>query len=315
MKTLIVGLGNIGAIHGWALEQGGADVTHLVRKESLGRYRQPVKMDVLDLREDRPGSCLADYAPQIVTDVGPGDGYELVMVAVNHYQAQGVVRQIRDKLPEALFLMFTANWEGVAVFEDLLPGPRFLWGFAVSTGARGGDGVLYANIQKSYRIGEIDGTRTPRLDKIIRMFRKAGMEPDLKADIIEWQWVHHAVDAGLLGAALYMGGLPSGDGDLETWRLMIRATRDALAVLEKRGVDIRAYPDTAPFLIPNEEDAAKLLRRAVGGLPHYERVRAHSHFNTRPDEMKLFYRDVLETGEKLGVPMPCLESMKDKILG
>jgi len=49
------------------------------------------------------------------------------------------------------------------------------------------------------------------------------------------------------------------------------------------------------------------------GMPHYERVRKHSHFQTSPDEMKQFYLDVLNTGEQLGVPMPYMESFKVKI--
>jgi 2-dehydropantoate 2-reductase len=170
-------------------------------------------------------------------------------------------------------------------------------------------------MQKSYRIGELDGSRTPRLEKIIALFKAAGMNPDSKANIIEWQWVHHAIDAGLLGAALYHGGLPSPDDGRDIWLLMVRAVKDTLAVLEKRGVNVRAYQDTRPYLgISDEMGAAAGLRSAMLSMPHYQRIREHSHFQTSPREMKQFYLDVLTTGEQLGVPMPCLESFKDKIL-
>jgi len=49
------------------------------------------------------------------------------------------------------------------------------------------------------------------------------------------------------------------------------------------------------------------------GLPHYEPTRKQSHFNTSPVEMKRFYLDVLETGERLGVAMPYLGSLKTTI--
>ncbi len=150
---------------------------------------------------------------------------------------------------------------------------------------------------------------------ITEMFGKAGLIADVKPDIIRWQWVHHSINAGIIGTALYMGGLPEQGTDMGVWLLMVRAVKDALAVLEKRGVDIGSYADTKPFLISDEEEAAIRVRLMMLGLPHYERTRKHSHFNTSPVEMKRFYLDVFETGERLGVPMPYLGSLKTTICG
>ena len=313
MKTLIIGLGNIGAIHGWALSQAGADITHVVRKGTKGKFENGVKMDVLDLRGDSAKNYQAVYMPKLTDEVSPEAGYELVMVATNHLQAIGAVRQYCELVPDASFLMFTANWEGTGEFDKLLSRSRYLWGFSISSGARGEDGVLYANVQKSYRIGELDGSRTPRLERIVALLARAGMNPDLKANIIEWQWVHHAIDAGMIGTALYKGGLPSPDEGIDTWLLMVRAVKDALAVLEKRGVNVRAYEDTKPFLGFGDEEAAANLRCTWLAMPHYQRVREHSHFKTAPEEMRQFYLDVLTTGEHLAVPMPYLGSFKQKI--
>lgn len=270
-------------------------------------------MDVLDMRGDSPTNYLTSYQPRIVCDLVPEDGYELVLVATNHFQAASAVRQYRELVPEGDFLMFTANWEGTMEIDALLPRSRYLWGFSVSSGGRGGDGVLYANIQKQYRIGELDGSHTPRLERIIEMFGRAGLVADIKSNIIEWQWVHHAIDAGIIGTALYMSGLPGEDTGMETWVLMVRAVKDALAVLEKRGVDVRSYADTELFLIPDDEEAARRLRQMMFSMPHYERTKKCSHFNTSPEEMKRFYLDVLETGERLGVPMPYLGSLKKRV--
>jgi len=271
-------------------------------------------MDVLDLRGESSENCKTVYRPVLTEDVRPDDRYELVLVATNHLQALDAVQQYSNLAPAADFLIFTANWEGTGEFDRILSRLRYLWGFSVSTGARGEDGLLYANIQKSYRIGELDGSRTPRLEKIIDLFAREGMNPDIKSNIIEWQWVHHAIDAGMLGAALYQGGLPGTDDGIEPWLLMVRATRETLAVVEKRRVNIRSYNDTKPFFsYDSDEEAADSLRRIWTGMPHYERVRQHSHFQTSPDEMKQFYLDVLTTGEQLDVPMPYLESFKGKI--
>ncbi len=313
MKTLVVGMGNIGVIHGWALSQGGADISHVVRKGSLARHSGGVKMDVFDLRGDSPRKYPALYLPRIVDDPVPEDGYELVLVATNHLQAASAVRQYRERVPGADFLMFTANWAGTGEIDALLPRSLYLWGFSVSSGGRDKDDVLYANIQNQYRIGELDGSRTPRLERIIELFGRAGFIADIKPNIIEWQWVHHAINAGLIGTALYLGGLPGEDAGIEAWVLMVRAIKDALAVLEKRGVDVWSYTDTKPFSVPDDEEAAGRLRETLLSMPHFERTKKCSHFNTSPEEMKRFYLDVLETGERLEVPMPYLGSLKERI--
>jgi ketopantoate reductase len=65
MKALIIGLGNIGAIHGWALSQAGADITHAVRRGTKSKFENGVKMDVLDLRGDSPKNYQTVYLPKL----------------------------------------------------------------------------------------------------------------------------------------------------------------------------------------------------------------------------------------------------------
>ncbi len=310
MKILIVGMGNVGLMHGWALSEGGVDVTHVVRKGSQSGYSGGVRMDVMDFRNGAPEFYQTSYPARIVDDIRPGDGYDLVMVATNYLQSTDAVRQYKDKVPGADFLMFCANWKGPAEIDALLPRRRYLWGYSVSSGARGGDGVLYANIQKIYRIGELEGGKSGLLQKITDIFSKARLVPEIKDDIIGWLWIHQAVNAGLIGTFLARHGMPSADTAMEEWVFIVRAVKDALKILEKRGVDCREYPEVNVFMMENDDEAAKLLRQGILGMPHYERTRAHSHLDTNPEEMKRFYLDVVETGEELGVAMPCLSSLK-----
>jgi ketopantoate reductase len=50
MKMLIIGLGNIGAIHGWALSQAVADITHVVRKGTKSKFENGIKGENLQWR-------------------------------------------------------------------------------------------------------------------------------------------------------------------------------------------------------------------------------------------------------------------------
>lgn len=314
MRILIFGMGNVGLMHGWALSKAGVDVTHVVRQGSLARHVHDIRMDVLDIRSGVQENYSTIYKPQVVDEIFPNDGYDLVMVATNHLQAIEAVKDYKDMVPMANFLMFCANWEGPGIIDELIPRSRYLWGYSVCSGAKDNDGVLYANIQKTYRIGELPGSPAGLLDKITKEFAKAGISPDIKDDIIHWLWTHHAINAGLQGTVLVRGGLPSAETPLEVWVFIVRAVKDALKVLEARGVNFINDPDTKAFQIDNAEEAAKLLRHGFSKMPHYERTKEHSHVVANPGEMKRYYLDVVETGEKLGVNMPYLTSIKETIL-
>ncbi|MFA5180135.1 MAG: 2-dehydropantoate 2-reductase N-terminal domain-containing protein [Syntrophales bacterium] len=313
MKILLIGTGNVGLMHGWVLSEAGVDVTHVVHKGSLGKHAHDIQMDVMDMRRGVPEKYMASYSPKVVDEVSPNDSYDLVIVATNHLQAVDAVKEYKDKTPSANFLMYCANWNGLDEFDALLGRRRYLWGYSVFSGAKGSDGLLYANIQGTYRIGELPGGPAGMLDKINETFSKAQIKPDIKENIIEWLWIHFAVNAGMLGTILVEGAMPSSSTPLDVWVFIIRSVRDALNVLEARGVNYRNYPDTKVFQIENDEQAARMLREGMMDMPHYERTMAHSHVHSNPGEMKSYYLDVVETGERLGVPIEYLGSIKDKI--
>lgn len=84
MKVLVIGRGVVGTIYGWALSKAGIDVTHVVRKEGLP---DTDTLDLLDLRPGYPKNTRVSYAPKTVAQISPSDGFDLVVVATQHYQA------------------------------------------------------------------------------------------------------------------------------------------------------------------------------------------------------------------------------------
>ena len=92
MKTLIVGTGVIGTIYGWALAEGGVDLTHYVRPGKALELAQGVDLDVLDERKSYPKNNKTHYTPACVEEVSPADGYQLVILPVNANQLAGALK-------------------------------------------------------------------------------------------------------------------------------------------------------------------------------------------------------------------------------
>jgi hypothetical protein len=64
--------------------------------------------------------------------------------------------------------------------------------------------------------------------------------------------------------------------------------------------------------MPAEQIAA--TTKATAGTPWVQRTLRAGHFLENAAEMRRFYLDVLTTGEALGVPMPVMQSFKEKVL-
>jgi len=309
MKVLIVGRGVVGTIYGWALSKAGIDVTHVVRKEGLPATDT---LDLLDLRPGYPKNTQASYAAKTVGQISPSDGFDLVIVATKHYQAAQAIRQYLPGAPGATFLLFTANWDGTEEIDRLLPRSSILWGYAAASGGPDAQGILIATVNPTVRFGMLEGSDPGKFKAVSELFQRAGFSLDIKSNIIEWLWVHHAINAGTIAIGLWAGGIAEATRSLQAFRLGPLATREALDVVAARGVDLQQYPDARSVLNMPAWLAGFLFIYFIRFTEKGRRLLG-SHFAYSPEEMKRYYFDVLNTGKNLGVPMPNLSALREKI--
>ena len=308
-KVLIIGRGVVGTIYGWAMSNAGIDVTHVVRKNLPGA----ATLDLLDLRPGYPRNTRAAYVPKTVRQIGTSDGFDLVIVATKHYQAAQAISQYLPGAPVATFLLFTANWDGTAEIDRLLPRSSILWGYAAASGGPDAQGMLVATVAPTVRYGMLEGSDPEKFKAVGHFFERAGFTLDIKANIIEWLWVHHAINAGGIGVCLWAGGIAEATRSFKTLKLGVLAIREALDVVAARGVDLASYPDSKSIL---NMPAWLAPLAGVYGIRFTEKGRRllrASHFDNSPEEMKRYYLDVLNTGEKLGVAMPHLSALRERI--
>ena len=311
MKTLIVGMGVVGVLHGWALTEAGYEVVHKPRPGKSGAFTGGVPLDILDMRPGRPEHQQATYRPALVESLTPVDKYDLVMVATKQYQAAPAVAELRDQASEADFLLFTANWRGPAEIDAVLDRSRYFWGYSVASG--GWDGkTLTGTIKPVVRLGELDGSRTPRLEATAGMFAAAGLEPSIQEDIMAWLWEHQSVNSGMVGTALMAGGLEKMAQDPELMEFMVRAVKEGVGVLLARGVKRSGLEQARPFLEAPVSETAREWQ-AVLNSEHGRRIAKSGHLKSSPGEMKRLFLDVYETAKELKLDTPHLDRINRAI--
>ncbi|GAB3154497.1 hypothetical protein GCM10027258_58390 [Amycolatopsis stemonae] len=227
MKLLVYGAGVTGSLFAARMHRAGHDVSLLARGERLAALRRHgVRLAV----EDSP---VVERVPVPVVE-HPAGGYDLIAVFTRAHQLDEVLESLADVEGDVLFLL---NWAaGAEPLSAVLGHERVLLGFPADGGTMDGDVVRYRAASPLTRlvamsIGEPDGRRTPRLDRIVRTFRDAGVNAKATPRMDAWLKTHAAFEVPLGQAVAAAGGPVALAGDPAAVRAMLHRMRRNLGAL------------------------------------------------------------------------------------
>ncbi len=307
MKTLMVGNGVIGTIYGWALAEAGVDVSHFVRPGRREQYAHGVTLDVLDERKGHAANQMAHYALRCVETIQPSDGYELIIVPVNAQQLEAALRMLAPHAGDAIFLPLTSNWEGTAVLDACLRRDQYLLGYG-DGGGTVRNGVYWTNLGAEIHLGEADGRSSDRLLRVKALFERADMRPHLPDNILHWLWVHNASVIGFAAGFARHGEQRAYLQDGALLRVCLHATRELLALCERRGADWKQQPELSYLNWPDWLVVA-MMRWLYTTNKSMQRYTAHAASPGSLRETKMHYAAMLRTADGLGADVPALRSL------
>jgi 2-dehydropantoate 2-reductase len=312
MKILIIGSGIIGSIYGWAFAEAGHEVTHLVRPGKAGQFPNGMDIDMYDTRKGHKRDFLGRYPIRLTETLQPDDGYELIVVPTKHYRLVETLKQIVPQGGNADYLLLTQNWEGTQEIDTILPTSRYVYGDAKAGGAFQ-DGALVATIA-SIDIGQVGGRHDDCLEKVIALCKSADIPATVHKNILHYLWVQYAITGGLWPALVKAGSLPAVLSNRQLAQQGVQAARECLEVVRRRGVDLKEYPETRMYM--STSPVALLLASLVIKFQfRFNKVvqRSSLHGLGDSEEVKVFYDDLLSTGQRMGVDMPAMSSFEPEI--
>jgi len=314
MKILIVGAGIIGTIYGWAFAEAGHEVTHLVRPGRAANYQDGFKIDMYDVRKGHKKDFIGYYPICVTETVNPTDGYELVIVPTKHYHLLETLEKLVPQTGNADYWLLTQNWDGTEAVNAILSPSRYVYGDAKAGGKFEGN-TLIATLA-SVDIGQVDGRHDTCLNKVLALCKSAQVEVTIQENILHYLWVQYAITGGLWPALVKAGSLEAVFANQQVGAQGVRAVRECLEVLTRRGVDLKKYPETKMYqnTAPLGLWIAGLVLKAMFRFNKLvQRSSLHGLDDAR--EVKAFYYDLLNTGRKLGVDMPAMSAFEPDIQG
>jgi 2-dehydropantoate 2-reductase len=227
VKLLVYGAGVTGSLFSARLHEAGHDVSLLARGGRLAALR-------------RHGVQLAEADSPAVRRVPvpavehPAGGYDLIAVFVRAHQVDAVLESLAGLEADVLFAL---NWAaGPEPLGAVIGRERVLLSFPTDGGTMDGDVVRYRPAGFMTRrvpmpVGEPDGRATPRLERIVRALRAAGINAKAEPQMDAWLKTHAAFAVPLGQAVLAAGGPVALAADPDAVRAMIRLMRQNLAAM------------------------------------------------------------------------------------
>jgi 2-dehydropantoate 2-reductase len=266
MRILVVGAGAIGGYFGGRLLQAGRDVTFLVRPrraELLAKYGLSIRSRVGDFHEP---------APSLVSKEDLVEPFELILLSCKAYDLDGAIASFAKAVgPKTAVLPLLNGIRHLDVLADRFGAQRVLGGLAmISATLDANGGIVHLNDLHTLAFGELDGSRSQRIETVASALMGAGFDARLTGEIRQemWEkWVFIAAGAGItcLMRAAIGDIVAAGASDLATGIL-----KECADIADAQGFPPRQASlerARAAFTAAGSPLKASMLRDIEGGLP------------------------------------------------
>jgi 2-dehydropantoate 2-reductase len=288
MRIAVVGAGSVGGYFGGRLAAAGADVTFVARGAHLAALRSG------GLRIQSPKGDL--HLPRVAATDDPAaiGAVDVVMFTVKLYDVEEALALLPPLLgPETIVLPFQ---NGVEVVDRVMHavGPAHAGGGTCYVAAVVAEpGLIRHTAMDQMFFGELDGRRSPRLERFLEACQATNFRATLSANIAVDIWTKFtrlSVFSGLTTVTRSPIGVIANDPDLAA--LLESATAETFAVARAKG-------------IPVPDDAIQNVAAAYRGMvPHAKSSMLEDLERGRRLELPWLSGAVARIGREVGVPTP-----------
>ena len=288
MRIAILGTGGVGGYFGARLAASGTDVAFIAR----GAHLEALQANGLRLISPKGDLHVERVA---ATDdpavVGPVD---IVFFTVKLYDSDSACELLPPLIgPETVVVTFQNGIDSVDRLTAAVGREHVAGGVAHVQAAIEEPGVIRHTALDLLIFGELDGTRSPRLQALHERCISAGFEAKLADRIYDELWlkfVRLTSLSGMMAATRSPLGVIRDDEDL--WAMLQAAIMEAMAVAHAKGIQF------APNVLSD-------MLRHIGGMPsHAKSSMLQDLEQGRRLELPWLNATLVRIAEEAGVPAP-----------
>lgn len=299
MKILIYGAGGIGGYFGGRLAQAGNSVSMIAR----GNHLKAIKKDGL-IVESVNGNF--NVIPSLVTDkLEEVETPELIILGVKSWQIPEVAQELKSVVKNNMMVLPLQNGaNNVENLMKVLPKENILGGLChiVSFVAAPGK-IKHVGFEPKITFGELDNSKSPRVQKLNEVFTQAGITNVVAEDIILEIWKKFL----FITTISALGGLtrvPLGEMRKSEYLMgvMKKTSEEIKNVANAKGIGLNEGHVNAAFEVIHSLDlntTASTQRDIMEG---------------KPSELENFNGYIVEEGNRLGILTPANQFIYECLL-
>src|SRR6185369_14744552 len=298
MRVVVYGTGGVGGYFGGRLAQAGEDVTFIARGEHL----RAIKGN--GLRIDSPNGDFVIHPARATDNIDEVGVTDLVILGVKAWQVPDAAFAIKPVVgPTTTVLPLQNGVDAVPQLVAELGSARVVGGLCriVSYVVEPGH-IRHAGFAPTIIIGELDNQRTERITKIEEVFKHAGLDTTIAADIQVALWTKFLFIASFSGVGA-LANAPAGilRSDPKRRAQMLSAMEEIYALAHARGVKLPA-------------DSVEKVMAAVDNLPEDATSSMQRDIAAgKPSELESQNGAVVRMAHESGVDVPTHKLIYQKL--
>jgi len=302
VKILVIGAGVNGSAVVTKLVHAGLSATVLAR----GKRCEEIRDEGIIIEDPFNHKRTVTRVP-VIDSLGPDDIYDFILVIVRKNQIADLLPVLAHNKSQNIVFMGN-NLSGPDEFAKILDKKRIMLGTVVAGGKRDGEVIrAMTSTPLSSPFGEVDGSITPRLKRLVKILNHAGIKAAASKNMIDFQMTH-AAGVAIVGKLTmkYHCDLHAFARCTEDLKLIVAARREAHQVLHSLGHKIVPLAEDAIRFLPGFLYIASmraLLNSKLGevGLAY--------HVSQAPDEMQQLADELRDLVDRSGLPVPAIRKV------
>jgi 2-dehydropantoate 2-reductase len=294
----MLGSGGVGGYFGAKLARAGEDVTFLAR----GAHLDAIRAEGLRVRSRIDGEWTVKAAA--VDDLAGRPPADVVFLTVKAYDTEAILERARPVVgPDTAVISLQNGVQSAALIDRVLGPGHALGGAAYVFAVIEAPGVIAHHFLGRIAFGELDGRRTPRVERLHAALSAAQIPAEIVPDITRVLWEKYLFICAQAGMST-LTRVPAGvlRAHAPTWAMYRAVLEEGAAVGRAEGIALA--PDVVDTLMKNAEalDAgarASMYQDLVTG---------------RKLELDALHGHLVRLGRHHGVPTPMTSAIYAALL-
>ena len=289
MRIAILGAGSVGGYFGGRLSQAGEDVVFIARGEHLNA------MLTDGLRVDSINGDFTVKPVQATDDPSIIGKADMVLVGVKAWQVPEAAEAMKPMIGSETFILPMQNGlEAPTQLNEILGEQHVLGGLCgLFCYVEGPGHIVHAGTDPFVKFGELDNHRSQRVEQLLDLFKRAGVNAEIPPDIHAAMWMKFLFITVWSG----MGAVTRAPVGIwrslpETRRMAELSLQEIIAVATARGISL-------------PEDASQTIMAMYDGLvPQSTASLQRDVMEGRPSELGAQIGAVVRFGQEADVATP-----------